>query len=137
LTSIAHGWASIGMFSQAGLIRSSAQSRLGIFLKGENKFHWSIIMFGVILTINASLPPFPSFFPELIIVIIISSMSLLVFCFILLSISVCYYNVFLFIWLTHLKSFENKSGMVSLINSIRMFFILLVSFNSLIWFCII
>jgi len=39
LLSLAHGWASIGIFLRAGIFSNSSNSRLGLLIGAESKFH--------------------------------------------------------------------------------------------------
>lgn len=65
IVSLAHGWASMGIFAGAGIFSHAVHSRLGILLRPESKIRRLAILLGVILLSNASIPPLPSFFPEL------------------------------------------------------------------------
>lgn len=108
MLSLAHGWASIGMFARAGILRNSSRSRIGVLMSIESKISGLIILLGVLLLSNASLPPFPSFFPELALVGLISfSINIVVF-FILLRVIVCYFNTYIFIWFSHKSGRENQ-----------------------------
>jgi len=108
ILSLAHGWASIGMFAGAGMLRNSSGSRIGVLMSIESKMSALIILLGMLLLSNASLPPFPSFFPELALVGLISfSINVVVF-FILLRVIVCYFNTYIFIWFSHKNSREQR-----------------------------
>jgi len=72
ILSLAHGWASIGMFARAGILGNVSGSRIGVLMSTESKMRGLIMLLGVLLLSNASLPPFPSFFPELALVALIS-----------------------------------------------------------------
>lgn len=96
ILSFSHGLAAIGLFSLAGTFSASANSRLGQVGGTETKLHWSAIFFGILLISNSSVPPFPSFFPEFILVIRIAFFFKKIFLFLIFSILVCYYNVYLF-----------------------------------------
>jgi NADH-ubiquinone oxidoreductase chain 4 len=104
--SLAHGWASIGIFKMGGILSHGYFSRLSILLGPEGKLHFLTLLFGLMLISNASIPPMPSFFPEVFIVTSLFSLSAILFSFILMRFIVCYYNVFLFLILSHMKQFE-------------------------------
>lgn len=108
ILSLAHGWASIGIFARAGILRNSSRSRMGVLISIESKMSGLIILLGILLLSNASLPPFPSFFPELALVGLISFSINIVIFFILLRIIVCYFNTYIFIWFSHKGSWENQ-----------------------------
>jgi len=106
MLSLAHGWASIGMFATAGMLSNTSRSRLGVLLSIESKMRGLMMLLGIILLSNASLPPFPSFFPELALVSLISfTINIIVF-FIVLSIIVCYFNTYIYVWFSHKGSRE-------------------------------
>jgi len=107
ILSLAHGWASIGMFARAGMLRNASGSRLGVLISMESKIRRLIILLGVLLLTNASLPPFPSFFPELALVSLISlSINMIAF-FIFLRVVVCYFNTYIYVWFSHKGNTEN------------------------------
>jgi len=106
ILSLAHGWASIGIFARAGMSSNLTSSRLGVLISMESKIRRLIMLLGVLLLSNASLPPFPSFFPELALVRLISfSINIVVF-FIILSIVVCYFNTYIYVWFSHKGGIE-------------------------------
>jgi len=108
ILSLAHGWASMGIFARAGMLRNASGSRLGVLISMESKMRRLIILLGVLLLSNASLPPFPSFFPELALVRLISfSINIVVF-FIFLSIVVCYFNTYIYVWFSHKGGTESN-----------------------------
>jgi len=86
---------------------------------------------GALLVSNASLPPFPSFFPELLIVRILARKTLWVFIFIALRLAVCYYNVFVFILMSHGKSKEVFSLSFKAIEFFKFWSLVLLTFLSL------
>jgi len=87
----------MGMFARAGILRNTSGSRIGVLITIESKMRGLIILLGMLLLSNASLPPFPSFFPELALVALISfSVNMIVF-FILLRIVVCYFNTYIYV----------------------------------------
>jgi NADH-ubiquinone oxidoreductase chain 4 len=137
LLSLAHGWASIGMFLRAGIFRNSASSRLGLLIGAENKFHWRVLLLGTLLVSNTSLPPFPSYFSELFIVSCIARVSFLLWVFLILSILVCYYNAYFFILITHIKSLEEKSNNIRTRGFVKLRFLVLLTVSSLVWLTII
>jgi NADH-ubiquinone oxidoreductase chain 4 len=103
ILSLAHGWTARGIFITAGSFRHSVQTRLSVFRKSIS-FRWFKLVFGILLIVNASVPPMPSFYPEVFIVlrlVIVNYRGVLIF--ILLSFFVCYYNTYLFISFTLCK----------------------------------
>jgi len=105
LLSLAHGWASIGIFFSGGTLRQSVLSRLGILLASESRQHFIGLCLGILLVVNASVPPMPSFFPELVIVKVLNRIhpSLLII-FVVLRLIVCYFNTYLFLWTSQIKA---------------------------------
>jgi len=103
--SLAHGWSSIGIFLAGGILRQSTYTRLGNLLNRENTLHFVILCLGILLVVNASIPPTPAFFPEVIIVRVLNRVrpSMLAV-FLLLRFTVCYYNAYLFLWTSQVKS---------------------------------
>jgi len=86
----------------------------------ERSLNWFFILFGILLVANASVPPFPSFFPEVMIVINILNIRMLsVFMFAFLSVIVCYYNAFSFIVVSHVKPIRTAIGSVKFINGLN------------------
>lgn len=106
--SLAHGWVSIGLFFHLGTSSNVSNTRLSFIIRRENKFHWIRILLGVLLIINAALPPFPSFFTELLSLTSSLSINILPLLFVFYSLLVCYYNTYLFIWTSHIKANENS-----------------------------
>lgn len=134
LVSLAHGWAAIGLFARAGTLRHSSSSRLGTLLGSETTLFWVIIVVGLILISNAGVPPIPSFFPEIF--ILLRSMrtrgySLMVFIF--LRLTVCYYNAYLFLWVSHVKARMTLRIKVSFTERLILFTLFLVRLESLLW----
>jgi len=99
------------MFFSGGAFRQFSSSRIGVLLSSEIVLHFIPLCLGVLLIINASVPPMPSFFPEVAIVEGLNSVSLSLFLiFVLLRFSVCYYNSYLFLWCSQVKaSFYTKT----------------------------
>lgn len=91
------------MFSYAGTVRSSSNSRLRFYLNAEYKITWFILLFGLILIINASIPPFPSFFSEVLTLSRYRSFCRGIILFIFVRLVICYYNAFLFLLFFHGK----------------------------------
>lgn len=117
--SLIHGWVSIGIFFTMGIKRNCSQSRIRMLTNNESKFHWLSLLFGLILIINAALPPFPSFLSELFILRSgLSTSFWLALVFLFYSLFVCYYNVYLFIWSSHSKA-ESTSICYSSFKEIR------------------
>jgi len=105
LLSLAHGWASIGIFFSGGIFRNATSSRIGTLLGAEGPLHFVPLFLGVLLLINASVPPLPSFFPELALVRVINRTRVNLFwLFTLLSFTVCYYNSFFFLLVSQIKA---------------------------------
>lgn len=133
MLSLAHGWASIGIFARAGILRNTSGSRLGVLISIESKMSILIILLGVLLLSNASLPPFPSFFPELALVSLISfSINMVVF-FILLSILVCYFNTYIYVWFSHKRSTERLRLISRSSEAFKLKQLIILSSLTLIW----
>jgi len=66
ILSLTHGWASIGLFKRAGLLGHTAGSRIGVLISPERNFNWFIVLIGILLISNSSIPPLPSFFPWIV-----------------------------------------------------------------------
>lgn len=108
LLSLAHGWASIGMFFSGGIFRHSTLSRVGVVLSSEIRLHLIPLCLGMLLLVNASIPPMPSFFPEIGLMVVISRTRILLFwLFVLLRFLVCYYNTYFFILISQIKASSN------------------------------
>jgi len=134
IMSLAHGWVSIGIFFKAGSISNRTNTRLSFLIALENKFQWRIIFFGVILIINAALPPFPSFVTELLIISSSMTRNFIVVIFILYRVFVCYYNTYLYIWLSHIKSNESVFNKTNEFERLLFLVIIGYSFVSILWF---
>lgn len=133
ILSLAHGWASMGMFARAGILRNSLRSRIGVLISIESKMRGLMILLGILLLSNASLPPFPSFFPELALVGLISfSINIVVF-FILLRIIVCYFNTYIFIWFSHKGGWENQRLTSGFRENFKLNQLILLSLLTLTW----
>jgi len=136
ILSLAHGWASIGLFIGAGLLRHTAGSRIGTFVSSERNFNWFLILLGIILISNSSVPPFPSFFPELF--ILTSFLLRRVYSrwiFILVSLRVCYYNAYFFIWVSHKKPLSSLQRKVEMLRGVILSLLLIQSLVRLVWLC--
>lgn len=107
IMSLSHGWVRIGIFLYSGAIANSYRSRLSLLLRRESKFHWFTLLIGLMLVINAALPPFPSFFTELLSLNALASMTPRIWIFVLYRRFVCYYNVYLWICVSHYNSKES------------------------------
>jgi NADH:ubiquinone oxidoreductase subunit 4 (subunit M) len=116
MLSLAHGWASMGIFLGVGSTRNFRATRL--IYKGfiEYAFHIFILMIGLLLIVNARIPPMPSFFPELGVL-----MSLIAFCspiliilFLRIRLLVGYYNVYLYLLLSRVGPFQVIKGRFSI-----------------------
>jgi len=134
LMSLAHGWASIGIFFSGGALRHPIHSRLGAFSMRERALHWALLLTGLLLVSNASIPPMPSFFPELSIVVILRAGSFsIVWLFVLLRLGVCYYNAYLFLWAGQIKAATAICITFRLRYSFVLKYLVITSFISLGW----
>jgi len=137
ILSLAHGWTSIGIFARAGLIRNSSNSRIGVLARAESKIRLLIILLGLILLSNASIPPLPSFFPELgIVICLISNRGYSIILFVFVRLCVCYFNTYIFIWISHFKSIETNRGIQTVSESTKLNLLVSLSFVSLGWLSI-
>lgn len=134
LVSLSHGWAAIGIFARAGVLSNSVSSRLGTLISSESSLFWFLIIIGFILVSNSGIPPMPSFFPEVLLVISCISISgYSIFIFLLLRIFVCYYNAYLFLWISHIKSCILSRRKVYLVERIVLLILVIIRFESLLW----
>lgn len=136
LLSLAHGWASIGIFLGGGSIRHRRNSRLNYFLSTENAFYWYILLLGALLIRNARVPPMPSFFPEVGVVISMVRAYPIYwfFMFVFCSLAVCYYNTFLFLLSSvTVKSTFIRTQLTTAKEGNRILMLLLLSFLTLGW----
>ena len=130
--SLVHGWTSMGIFAGAGMFGQSTNSRLGFFLGERIKFRVIPILLGVTLLSNSAIPPIPSFFPE--ITLVLSSWingRISVFIFIFISLLVCYYNTYIFIWVSHASVLEVKAMGFMYVEVVIICFIIFLSILSL------
>lgn len=132
LISLTHGWVSIRIFFRAGSLRSSFLSRLGFLVRRDRKFYIFSMLLGVILIINASIPPFPSFYPEVLVLRSILTLTCFSFLFIFLRLLVCYYNTYLFIWVNHFSTKEKGNFSLLLREISTLIFSFFLAFSSLI-----
>ena len=133
IISLAHSWASMGIFSRAGRISRGTSSRLGNLLRIESSLHWIALSVGLVLVINASIPPMLSFFPEIVILIrVVRASPILLPAFAILRLTVCYYNAYLFVLLLNTKE-PFSSNRIGLIDCNRVILILLIRVISLVW----
>lgn len=134
ILSLAHGWRSIRIFALIGILARPLQSRLGYFLKSEMTLNWFILIRGIFLINNSSIPPIPSFFREVNIFFLLFSISKRSFLLILiLRFFICYYNAFIFLWTTHAKPFLPSFSKLNLSERIIFIKITLTLVLSLIW----
>lgn len=135
LLSLAHGWAAIGLFLMAGVVRQASSSRLNLIVFSSRKIHLFNMLVGGMLIINASIPPIPSFFPELFIVIRLSkiSLTLVVGAFVLLRILVCYFNCLLYINIRHKAPQEILCRKIMYVENFTLFQLIVLSIFSLLW----
>lgn len=121
-TSLAHAWASMAIFGIAGALSSNSTSRLSLLLAGEGSLHWLRVSLGVLLLVNASIPPFPSFLPEALSILVVkNSRVLALVSFLFLSSFVCYYNVYFFLSLRHSKELVVAPKTLSPIEGVVLF----------------
>lgn len=133
MLSLAHGWASIGIFARAGILGNTSGSRLGVLMSIDSKIRRLIMLLGVLLLSNASLPPFPSFFPELALVSLISFSINIVMFFIFLSILVCYFNTYIYVWFSHKRNTERLRLISRSSEVFKLMQLILLSLLTLIW----
>lgn len=115
IISLSHGWCSISMFHSAGTSSHIRQSRLGYCINMETTITWTTIVIGGSLLVNASVPPFPSFFAEAGRILVLFLFNKIIWgVFIVLSFIVCYYNTFFFLWLSHTKRVHISRGSINL-----------------------
>jgi len=134
MTSISHGWAARGIFNMAGTLSQAANSRISFLIRTESRFHWLALIFSILLVSNASIPPFPSFFPEVIIVInAFHSNAAMLFVFILRRLGVCYYNAYLFIILSQVKPARVFTRSVKQVIGLTIFILVSIRVVSLLW----
>lgn len=134
LVSLTHGWVAIGLFLKAGLVRHGVGSRLHVLTGAERSLHFIIIILSVFLISNAGVPPIPSFFAELVLllrILITRGVSRLIF--LALSFTVCYYNAYIFLCLRHVKPITPLSGRLKTSRGITIALTLRASLEALIW----
>jgi len=138
LVSLSHGWAAIGIFITAGILRHSSASRLGTLVGSEIPLFWVTIVIGLILVSNSGIPPMPSFFPEIFIIIMsIFTGGSSIILFLLLRIGVCYYNAYLFLWISHIKSIIVIRIKISFLETLVIFSLVIIRLESLFWLTLI
>jgi len=134
ILSLAHGWASIGIFKRGGIIRHKVGSRLGFLINLELNQIWVLILLGLILISNASIPPIPSFFPEIGILFRITFNRIpILYIFIILRFTVSYYNAYLYLWMSHYKRYSSVSLTISIAEIIGSAMLVLITFISVFW----
>jgi len=134
IVSLSHGWAAMAIFSIAGTLSHSASSRLGNIVRSETSLFWLMMIVGLVLVSNSGIPPIPSFFPEVLLVLVnISIRGYSVILFLILRVIVCYYNAYLFLWVSHKKARIILSRRVSFLERIILFSLVLLRLESLIW----
>jgi hypothetical protein len=118
----------------AGNLRNSISSRLGTLVGTEMSLFWLIIIFGLILLSNAGIPPIPSFPPEVFIIITaIVNRGYSIRIFLLLRLFVCYYNAYLFLWISHIKPAISIRRKVFFIESWVVIILVVLRLESLLW----
>jgi NADH-ubiquinone oxidoreductase chain 4 len=110
LLSLAHGWASAGIFLVGGTISHASHSRSVHLIWRNAKVRKIILALGVLLVVNASIPPMPSFFSEVFLVIPLLFSGALIRLFVIVSLLVCYYNVLMFTYFFQKKPSVLKAG---------------------------
>jgi len=134
LISLSHGIASIGLFFILGSLRGSNTTRLLTLITQEEKFSWMVYLGGILFLINASIPPAIAFFPELIIVFRVLKESLRYICiFIIIRMSVCYYNILILKRLLQSKSLGCRLISLSYMTGIILSYSLFTSIITVIW----
>lgn len=131
---LSHGWCSIGLFHLAGSMSHASNSRLAMALNTRSLLYWVLILLSMLLIVNSSIPPMPSFYSEfaiLLILIRISAVSIIIF--LLLSTLVCYYNAYILILATHTKAFSKKPGNFFFQETIRVVSFILMNISSISW----
>lgn len=132
ITSISHGWAARGIFNIVGAISQAASSRINFLITTESRFYWLALMFSILLVSNASIPPFPSFFPEVIMVTnVLYRNTVMLFVFIMIRLGVCYYNAYLFIIISQIKPIRVFSGSIKQAIGLLIFSLVAISIVSL------
>jgi len=98
----------MGMFLGVGSIRNFRATRL--IYKGfvEYAFHVFILIIGVLLVVNARIPPMPSFFPELgaLMSLLTLYSPMLGVLFVGTRLLVGYYNVYLYLLTSRVGPFQ-------------------------------
>nr|YP_009346419.1 NADH dehydrogenase subunit 4 [Longidorus vineacola]AOT84230.1 NADH dehydrogenase subunit 4 [Longidorus vineacola] len=134
MMSLAHGWASSGMFMLGGTMSHAAHSRSLHLSWGPSKMNKLLLMVGGLLIANASIPPAPSFFSEVAIVqLTISLLLSYALIFIVISLLVCYYNVLLFLYYFQVKCYSTTTGSETKSNSDISLYFNMMSLVSLTW----
>lgn len=133
ILSLAHGWASSGIFLVGGTKRRASKSRLLMVMSSERKFHFFLLLFGFLLILNSSIPPMPSFFPELFLIMILRWRGVSVFGFLILSLLVCYYNVFLYLSICQRKNMTMLTGALEIKTRLIIFFRAVIRLETLFW----
>jgi len=122
LFSVAHGWVSSRLFFLVGQSRRVSYSRLGILLSSRSNLFWFYLIFGLILISNSSIPPIPSFFPEVLTICgALISIRVVIICFVLFRLLVCYFNSILFLGVSKSKGYHFKGGILSISESATIF----------------
>jgi len=134
LVSLSHGWAAICIFAVAGSLSHRTFSRLGTLIGSETRLFWIMIILGLILISNAGIPPMPSFFPEVFLVLrCIVGRGYCVLVFLFLRMIVCYYNAYLFLWVSHFKPSRLSRSKFSFLERLVFFSLFLLRIQSLFW----
>lgn len=133
LFSVAHGWVSSRLFFLVGQSRGVSYSRLGMLLSSISNLSWFYLIFGLILISNSSIPPMPSFFPEVIAICgVLIGIRTVAICFVMFRLLVCYFNSILFLGISKSKGGHFKGGVLSVSEPVIVFVQVILSVASVI-----
>jgi hypothetical protein len=92
------------------------------------------MVFGLFLVSNSSVPPIPSFFPEVMTVVnILHRRAPILIVFAIIRLGVCYYNSYIFIIVSHIKPIRPLSRLVKLMPGVVVILLVAISIVSLLW----
>jgi len=125
----------MSLFLIAGSFRHGVRSRLNNMIRSEGGLHWIRILLGVLLVSNASVPPIPSFFSELLILItVLVKRGYLILRFLGVSLVVCYYNAFIFLCVSHIKSIRPISTKTECLTGSLLIIFFFLKVKVFVWF---
>jgi len=134
MTSLAHGWTAIGLFSTAGLISHAVGSRIRALLRTETNLQWTVLWLSGLFISNASVPPLPSFFPEVCIVLVLSLVRVATaIMFIGMRFIICYYNAYLFRLYRQVKPYATAIRRIKIKERVGISRIITLRLVSLLW----